>query len=72
MHALDYQGHFKRKKDRTPDTNNFLCHLVENKMLALNEEILNMIREHYSKEKYTSICFFRSSEKITEMDLPAI
>lgn len=62
----------KRKKDRAPDTNNFSCHLVENKMGALNEEILNLIREHFSKEQYTSICFLRSSEKITEMDLPAI
>lgn len=52
----------KRKKDRAPDTNNFLCHVVENKMGALNEEILNMIREHFSKEQYIS--FLRRSEKL--------
>lgn len=30
---------------------NFLCHLFENKMGALKDEILNMIREHFSKEQ---------------------
>lgn len=38
----------KRKKDRAPDTNNFLCHLFENKMGALKDEILNVLREHFS------------------------
>lgn len=48
MPTLDYYSIKNTKKKKAPETNNFLFHLFKNKMGALINEILSMLREHFA------------------------